>query len=142
MYADYEFYSKAFNGSMTEDEFNKIEPKAESYVRYFLLLRASVMDGEPIVSLQNAVCAVADVLNTYYKSKTIRDNQGIGGIVKSENNDGYSVTYAVEKADGETEETYLRKKAYDAAYMYILGSGYLSRKVGCPHGCKCGYNSL
>lgn len=144
MYVDYEFYSNDFHGSMTEDEFYKIELKAESYIRYFLFLSASVMDGEPIASIQNAVCAVADVLNAYYKGKKVRETQGmgIGLMVKGETNDGYSVTYTVEKADGETEEIYLRKKAYDAAYMYLLSSGHLIRRIGCSYGCECGYNSL
>lgn len=51
------------------------------------------------------------------------------GKVKSENSDGYSVTYVTEQTDGQTAEELLRKKAYEAAYMYLLPTGWLGRKV-------------
>ena len=87
--------------------------------------------------------AVSDVLGEHYSAKAARATQGgSGAAVKSENNDGYSVSYAVEQADGETEETYLRKKAYDAAYLYLLPTGLLNRKVGCCHDHKCGRDHL
>lgn len=59
------------------------------------------------------------------------------GTVKSENNDGYSVSYAVEQADGQTMEELIRKKAYEAASTYLLPTGWLSRKVGCCHADEC-----
>ena len=52
-------------------------------------------------------------------------------------NDGYSVSYAVEQADGQTMEELIRKKAYEAASTYLLPTGWLSRKVGCCHADEC-----
>ena len=132
MYTDYAFYAGTYGGGMPEGDFKKYEPRAEEYIRYFLFSKAGLMNQEPIPDLQKAVCAVSDVLGEYYSAKASRTAQGgSGAAVKSENNDGYSVSYAVEQADGETEENYLRKKAYDAAYLYLLPMGLLSRKVGC-----------
>ena len=73
-------------------------------------------------AVKDAVCAVADV---YYSCKKKQE----AGTVKSESNDGYSVSYAVEQADGQTMEELIRKKAYEAASTYLLPTGWLSRKV-------------
>lgn len=143
MYVDYTFYTGTYGGTMSEQDFARYEPRAEAYIRYFLFSKASIMEQEPVIGLQMAVCAVSDVLYGYYTAKASRTAQGgSGAAVKSESNDGYSVTYAVEQADGETEETYLRKKAYDVAYLYLLPLGLLNRKAGCCHDHKCGCDCL
>ncbi len=86
--------------------------------------------------ITNAVCAAAEV---YYEYNT---QQKTGAsLVKSENNDGYSVTYVTEQTDGKTAEEVAAKKAYEAVYSYILPTGWLARKVGkvrcCDHKCRC-----
>lgn len=84
--------------------------------------------------MNDAVCAVAEV---YYKYNA--QQQTGTAPVKSENNDGYSVTYVTEQSDGKTAEEVVKKKAYDAAYPYLLPTGWLSRKVAmqCDHKCRC-----
>ena len=59
--------------------------------------------------------------------------------VKSESNDGYSVTYVTEAQDGQTAEAALRKKIAEAVRLYLLPTGWLSRKVGRCHVCA-GYD--
>ena len=143
MYVDYDFYTREYGGMMDPDSFGRQERTAEAYVRYFLFSNAGKMDQDPIRAVQMAVCAVSDVLDEHYSAKAARAAQGgSGAAVKSENNDGYSVSFAVEQMDGETEESYLRKKAYDTAYLYLLPTGLLSRKVGCCHDHKCGCDCL
>lgn len=140
MYVDHAFYSGVYGGVMSEQDFAKYEPRAEAYIRYFLFSSAGVMDQEPVSGIQMAVCAVSDVIGDYYTAKASRAAQGgSGAAIKSENNDGYSVSYAVEQMDGETEENYLRKKAYDAAYLYLLPLGLLGRRVRCccDNKCRC-----
>ena len=85
-------------------------------------------------AVNDAVCAVAEV---YYKYNA--QQQAGTSPVKSENNDGYSVTYVTEQSDGKTAEEVVKKKAYDAAYPYLLPTGWLSRKVAmqCDHKCRC-----
>lgn len=79
--------------------------------------------------------AVADVYASCEKKRE-------AGTVKSENNDGYSVSYTVEQADGQTVEELIRKKAYEAASTYLLPTGWLSRKVGCCCVNECNDNCL
>ena len=64
--------------------------------------------------------------------------------MKSETNDGYSVTYITEGQDGQTAEELLRKKVLEAARVYLLPTGWLSRslKGGCRHVCADCDNSL
>ncbi len=142
MYVDYDFYKSNYQGTMDETNFNKHEPRAEAYIRYFLFSKAYILDSSPIPGIQMAICAVTDTIGDHFTAKASRTVcGGSGAIVKSENNDGYSVSYAIEQKDGETEEVYLRKKAYDTAYLYLLPIGVLSRKVGCycDHECGCDY---
>ena len=87
------------------------------------------------MAVKDAVCAVADVYHSCEKKKE-------AGAVKSENNDGYSVSYAVEQMDGQTIEELIGKKAYKAASTYLLPTGWLSRKVGCCCVNECNDNCL
>ena len=54
--------------------------------------------------------------------------------VKSENNDGYSVTYASQSIEGESKEKLANRKMYEAARIHLLPTGWLNRKVGCGCG--------
>ena len=130
MYVDYDFYNSKYGGTLNKEAFIKYEPRAEAYIRYFLFSKAEMLDQ------------ACDVIGGHYAKKETQTAQcGSSSVVKSENIDGYSVSYAVEQVDGETEESYLRKKAYDAAYFYLLPLGVLNRKVGCccDHECRCDY---
>lgn len=122
MYVDYAYYANKFGGKMPENEFNEYERISEAYIRSITYINGDIflVDSEEI---KMAVCSVADVYE--------KGSQSGCGQVKSENNDGYSVSYVTEQADGQTSEELLRKKAYSAAYMYLLPTGWLSRKARC-----------
>ena len=123
MYVDYEYYADQYGGGITEKEFPFAERKAEAYIRKLTYIRGNIFATENM-AVKDAVCAVADVYASCEKKRE-------AGTVKSENNDGYSVSYTVEQADGQTVEELIRKKAYEAASTYLLPTGWLSRKVGC-----------
>ena len=137
MYVDYEYYAKQYGGTIPEEKFPLAMRKAEAYIR-----QATYIAGDSFATENNMVkdevCAVADV----YYSYDVKKEKSKIGTIKSENNDGYSVSYVTEQTDGQTEEELLRKKAYDAAYMYLLPTGWLSRKVGYCGDYECAYNSL
>ena len=116
MYVDYGYYADQYGGGITEKEFPSAERKAEAYIR-------------------KLTYAVADVYASCEKKRET-------GTVKSENNDGYSVSYAVEQMDGQTIEELIGKKAYKAASTYLLPTGWLSRKVGCCCVNECNDNYL
>ena len=82
--------------------------------------------------VKDAVCAAVDVYAAFHKSQ-----ENGSGKIRSENNDGYIVSYVVEQTDGQTDEELLRKKVYRAVYNYLLPTGWLSRGVRCVHECKC-----
>ncbi len=145
MYVDYRFYSDVYHGTLDQNSFNKYEPRAEAYIRYYLSFKASVLDdtANKISGLQLAICAAIDAVAYQLIQKDSRMvSGGSGAAIKSETNDGYAVTYAIEQVDGETEDSFLRKKVYDAAYMYLLSTGLLNRKVGCCYDYKCGCDYL
>ena len=134
MYVDYSYYMDQYGGDIPEKEYPAAERKAEAYIRKLTYIRGNIFAIEN-VAVKDAVCAVADVYASCEKKKDT-------GTVKSENNDGYSVSYAVEQADGQTVEELIRKKAYEAASTYLLPTGWLSRKVGCCCVNECNDNCL
>lgn len=131
MYVDYAYYASEYGGEIiSEKKFSRYERRAEAYIRKITYVRGDIFSAESDM-VKDAVCAVADVYCSYDQK------QASAGMVKSENNDGYSVTYVTEQTDGQTVEEVLRKKAYAAASAYLLPTGWLSRKVGCCYVDKC-----
>lgn len=129
MYVDYSYYMEQYGGDIPEREYPSAERKAEAYIRKLTYVRGDIFSVEN-TSVMDAVCAVTDV---YYSCEKKKE----AGTVKSENNYGYSVSYAVEQSDGQTVEELIRKKAYEAASTYLLPTGWLSRKVGSCCADKC-----
>nr|DAO60074.1 MAG TPA: Head Tail Connector Protein [Caudoviricetes sp.] len=68
-----------------------------------------------------AACAVAEIFHIDDEMKA-----GTGGLeIKSENNDGYSVNYVTDGPDGKPITA--EKKAYKAAYPYLIHTGLMYR---------------
>ena len=131
MYVDYAYYVSEYGGEIIpEKKFSGYERRAEAYIRKITYVRGDIFSTESDM-VKDAVCAVADVYCSYDQK------QASAGMVKSENNDGYSITYVTEQTDGQTAEEVLRKKAYAAASAYLLPTGWLSRKVGCCYVGEC-----
>ena len=122
---------------MPEVDFTVSERKAEAYVRYLTYANGDIFEVES-EAVKRAICAVAEV---YYAESSNRKKSG-GAVVKSENNDGYSVTYVTEQVDGQTAEQLVKKKAYEAMYPYLLPTGWLNRKARCCHARQCGHHDL
>lgn len=134
MYVEYSYYMNQYGGDIPEKEYPAAERRAEAYIRKLTYVRGDIFAAEN-TAVKDAVCAVTDV---YYSCKKKQET----GTVKSENNDGYSVSYAVEQKDGQTLEELIRKKAYEVASAYLLPTGWLSRKVGYCCADKCNDNNL
>lgn len=142
MYVDYDFYLQAFGSTIPEADFNKVEAKAEAAISYLTYVNGDIFAAEnPKVKL--AVCAAAEVVYNHEQGTSAADDSLLG--IKSESNDGYSVTYVTEAQDGQTAEETLRKKIFEAVRLYLLPTGWLSRKVkmgGCCDVCAKSDNSL
>lgn len=131
MYVNYDFYKDTLGGLIPEDKFAAVEAKAEAHISYLTYINGDIFAAESAV-VKLAVCAAAEVI---YKNMT---SNTAGAGVKSESNDGYSVTYVTEAQDGQTAEEALRKKVYEAIRLYLLPTGWLGRKVKIGgHGDEC-----
>lgn len=136
-YVSYEFYSQNFGNTIPEADFSKAETKAEAAISYLTYVNDDIFAVEN-ANVKLAVCAAAEVI---YNNEQQTSTAG----KKSESNDGYSVTYVTEAQDGQTAEEALRKKIYEASRLYLLPTGWLSRKVkmgGCCDVCANSDNSL
>lgn len=134
MYVSYEFYTETFGTLIPEKDFPRVEAEAEAAISYLTYVNGDIFAKEDS-RVKLAVCAAAEVV---YNSKQSNGASGSAGV-KSESNDGYSVTYVTEAQDGQTAEAALRKKIAEAVRLYLLPTGWLSRKVGCCHVCT-GYD--
>lgn len=119
LYADYEYYTTTYKGSLSKEEFEKSIMKSSAYVRRITFGRADNCTEMEEVKL--AVCAVCDVLISDEKS---RENNS-GRQIASESTDGYSVSYVQEKSADETSEELSCRKACQAAELYLEPTGLL-----------------
>lgn len=133
-YADYEFYVNQAHGRLEQDSFEKEVLEASFFLRY---LTAGKSDRIQPEELQYAVCSITDMY-AEQKQKAASGEMG----KKSENTDGYSVSYAIEMKEGETFEDFLNGKAVQIARKYLAGTGLMDRKVGCRYAHKCGCDGL
>ena len=124
-YADYEFYVVKYNGkAITEENFAVASLNASQFIRYVTMKRSDGYKGD---ELKYATCAAAEAYNSAFR---LSDDKPSYGEIKSENTDGYSVSYAVQSNDGETAETLFKRKAYDAVKYWLAGTGLLDRRCG------------
>ena len=140
MYVSYDYYTESFGGSIPEEDFAKVEAASEAAISYLTYLNGDIFAAEDD-RVKRAVCAAAEVIYNSEKSSGSGKATGAAAI-KSESNDGYSVTYVTEVQDGQTAEAALRKKVAEAVRVYLLPTGWLSRKVGCCHVCTDGNHNL
>lgn len=123
-YTDYKFYAENYRGDMDKNSFDHCILMASQYIRHITSGRADEYNGD---ELKFAACEVADIYHRYES----------GQRVQSENNDGYSVSYASEGETGESTEQIRDKKSYQAVRKWLLASGLLNRKVGSCHDNQC-----
>ena len=120
-YADYEFYTEKVQGALDKITFDKEVVEASIFLRYITFGKSDTSNHE---ELKYTACAIAEM---YAKEKS-RYQSG-ASAVKSENTDGYTVTYASELKDGESLDDLLSKKAMAIARRYLAVTGLLNRKV-------------
>ena len=120
-YADYEFYTEKAIGSLDKITFDKEVAEASIFLRYITLGKSDISERE---ELKYAACAIAEM----YAEEKSRYKLGVSAV-KSENTDGYTVTYASEMKDGESLDDLLSKKAIGIARKYLATTGLLNRRV-------------
>ncbi len=127
MYASYNFYTTTYGGRMSETAFNSAERKAEAYIRSITYPNGDIFETADDENVMMAVCSVAEAYYSFYGV----DGKGMINSsdrrIKSESNDGYSVTYA-DEGSAESEKI-LNAKLYSAARTYLLPTGWLKRGI-------------
>ena len=127
-YADYTFYVENYGGDLIPDKkYGVAALNATQYIKYVTLGRSEKYVGE---ELKYATCAVAEA---YALAYNLTGSKNAAGQIKSENTDGYSVSYVTQAKDGESQEDLFKRKAYSAIKHWLQGTGLLNRRVGCCH---------
>lgn len=130
MYVDYRYYKSVHGGGLSEEEFNRTEPQAEAYIRYLTCFNGNVFGAESD-DVKRAVCTAVDTVAAHNEAVA----SGEAGI-KSESNDGYSVTRSSESVDGEASEALVRRKVSEAVRPWLFPGGWLRRNIR-PCGRSC-----
>lgn len=123
-YVTYDFYIQNYQGVPIPD-FGKWESRAEAVISYLTFVNGDIFAQEDD-RVKLAVCAALEAIY-------MNESTG-GGIVasglKSESNDGYSVSYVTDALDGDSPAQAERRRVYGAIRPYLLPTGWLSRR--CP----------
>lgn len=118
-YADYAYYISSFAGTLIPaEEFYSLANKAERYVNYITMHRIK----EVTDSVKNAVCAAAEALYEVHQQYA-----NIPKGIKSENTDGYSVSYA--EFDIEKFKQQEKTAMHNAIVQELSGTGLLYQGV-------------
>lgn len=124
MYVSYQFFKEHFGESIPETKYPKVETYAEAVIRHLTFHNGDIF-AEENDDVKKAVCAAAEVI--YQQTSQVSCAVAGAGSVKSVNNDGYSVSFATEKTDGQTSEVFLQRKVHDAISIYLVHTGWLCR---------------
>lgn len=118
-YVDFDYYEDTYEGAtIPEDSFNKYAIKASAHLMRFTFGRINESDVPE--SVMYACCEMCEAIYQHEQAQ-------IGGrTVKSESNDGYSVTFVTEQ-DGQTDV--LGGKLYSIAKLYLAETDLLNMGV-------------
>lgn len=120
IYVTYEYYAGIYRGDVIPDTvFPKMIRKASQYIDTFTFGRITEANKEKYPTLPDCACDMAEaIFNTVGSSGKAKEK-------KSENTDGYSVSYVTELTDGTPAEETLRRKLYAIARVYLQNTGLL-----------------
>lgn len=123
MYATFDDYNSFAVTKISKDIFDIYYPRAEKLIDYLTFNRIKKLSAVSN-DVKIAVCAV---IETYVKYSDKYENTAQQNGIKSENADGYSVTYI--ESNTNNIEKQIIDTAIRQAKMYLSGTGLLYR--GC-----------
>lgn len=133
-YADYEYYSETFGGStISSSDFTYYANKACMKIDFLTFGRTARLEStdlpeETYEAVQMAVCAVSEIYYRYDTKLAARAAATQNGAMKSESNDGYSVTYAGAEADDDSSlASSADAEAVEAIGEYLAHTGLMYR---------------
>ena len=112
-YVDFTYYKNDYGGTQikTENDFKRVENISEAFVNQVTFGRIARLSSI-VDSIKDAICCVADTVAV--------QNEKREAVVKSESNDGYSISYQTEQTEEEFES-----RLYQIASTYLMSSGLL-----------------
>lgn len=140
MYADYDFYTTQYHGTVDEMDFPRLSVRASSFLDYYTMGKAK--SNSDLEALKMACCALVDKYAeieslSVASKKSVSDAVSVGK--KSESVGSYSVTY--QTADEfRAQEQALKAELSEIARMYLAGTNLLYRggcRNVCPSHCNC-----
>lgn len=140
MYADYDFYTTHYHGTVNEFDFPRLSVKASAFLDYYTMGKAKF--NSELEPLKMACCALVDKYAeieslSAASKKSVSDAVSVGK--KSESVGSYSVTY--QTADEfRAQEQALKAELSEIARMYLAGTNLLYRggcRNVCPSHCNC-----
>lgn len=129
-YANFSYYQKHYNGTLSKEEFNANynDAEAELDMRTFHRIpKIRDADDELVRLIKFAVCNLVEVVHDHKSSRAA----AVSGIA-SENRDGYSISYASPEKSGELYSSDI----FDTCVKYLGDTGLLYRGGG-PYAYKC-----
>lgn len=128
IYADYAYYTNTYKGtSISQDAFAALSRRASAFIDRLTYNRLN--NGYAVTdAVKMAVCAVVDVLKEY---EDARQEALTAAGVKSENTDGYSISYQ----NADDIRATVESAMLEAAQPYLIYTGLMDRSIGgC---CRC-----
>ncbi len=121
-YADYAYYADAFGGTaLSEDVFPALARRASAQIDAATRGRAAHTGGAARLAVQNAVCALAEVLQD--EDRMNESAFRAGGGLKSESVGSWSRSYETGLCAAGSERIEKRKR--EALAVYLAGTGLL-----------------
>lgn len=115
-YVDFPYYQESYHGTaLKADEFPNAEIEAEAFVNAVTFGRIKKLDSIPDC-VKNAICAAVDVLHECTESRK--------SAIRSESNDGYSITYAEAVGDAECTANMLCRVKRHLANTGLMYKGW------------------
>lgn len=117
-YVDYKYYKETYRGNkVPENRFEAVEMKAEAVLHMITFDRVKRLPEIPD-EVKRAICAMAET--------AFQEEKKTPGV-KSENIDGFSVTYA--DSGNSTGADGMRTAMYQSANIYLANTGLLFKGV-------------
>ena len=110
MYADYDYYTSVYAGSLSEDDFARLSVAARRYINMITMGRACTAPESVRGDLADCMCAIVDEM--YMQQQTS------GADIASESNDGVSVTYRDNRGSPE-------QRLQGIAMQYLASTGLM-----------------
>lgn len=128
-YADFTYYTGTYHGtSIPEEKFSYHAKQASMLINALTFGRTAAVAASLLPeAVKDATCRAAELYAEYEGRKSDAAASTRNGLVRSENNDGYSISYADYDASADkaaTEETIGRELAIYLAHTGLMFRGF------------------